>query len=83
MYAKSILGKVLVLYVVNAWHNKYVMKDITDTVNYVCMTLTVATLPNGLQLRLHCPMWKVTVCTGHYYYIRALHVLYRSELIIT
>ena len=29
------------------------LKDITDTVNGVCM-VTVATLPNGLQLRLCC-----------------------------
>ena len=29
------------------------MKDITDTVNDVCM-VTVATLPNGLQLRPRC-----------------------------
>ena len=46
---------------------------------------TVATLPNELQLR---PCWiiqdKVTVCTGHYYYVRAgLHVPYKSKLIIT
>ena len=29
------------------------MKDITDTVNDVCM-VTVAPLPNGLRLRPHC-----------------------------
>ena len=46
--------------------------------------VTVATLLNGLQLCLHCPDWKVTVCTGHYHYVRAgLHVPYKSELIIT
>ena len=31
------------------------MKDITDTVNDVCM-VTVATLPNGSQLRLCCAL---------------------------
>ena len=49
------------------------------------MTLTVTTLPNWLQLHpcWVCAIWKVTVCTGHYYYIYALHVPYKSELINT
>ena len=60
------------------------MKDITDTVNDVCMVrqcnvlhnaVTVATLPNGLQLRLHVGD-KVP-------YKQSLHVPYKSELIIT
>ena len=33
---------------------------------------TVATLPNGLQLRLCWTAWdKVAVCTRHYYYVHA------------
>ena len=37
--------------------NALLMKDITDTVNDVCI-VTVATLPNGLQLHPHwmCPI---------------------------
>ena len=33
------------------------MTDITDTVNDVCIMLM-------------CPVQKVTVCTGHYFYVR-------------
>ena len=42
-----------------SYNNVNTMKDITDTVNDVCTTLTVATLTNGLQLWLHwtCPTW--------------------------
>ena len=53
------------------------MKDITDTVNDVCTT--VAMLPNGLQLCPCCPIWKVTVCTGHYYYMSACPVQIRAH----
>ena len=60
------------------------MKDIADTVNDVCMVcqcnvlhdaVTVAMLPNGLQLRV-CVQDKVP-------YKQCLHVPYKSELIIT
>ena len=60
-----------------------VMKDITDTVNDVYMvrqerlavTVTVATLPNGLQLS---PRVRDKVP-----YKQCLHVPYKSGLIIT
>ena len=62
---------------------KIQIKDITDTVNDVYM-VTVATLPNGLQLRPCC------VPYGRLLFVRdiaitsaLLHVLYKSELIIT
>ena len=57
------------------------LKDIPDTANDdVC---TVAMLWVTITSVL-CPVQKVTVCTGHYYYVRAgLHVPYKSELIIT
>ena len=43
------------------------MKDITDIVNDVCTDCC------GLQLRPRwtCPIRLVTVCTGHYIYVRA------------
>ena len=43
------------------------MKDITDTVNDVCTDCC------GLQLRPRwtCPIRLVTVCTRHYYHVRA------------
>ena len=69
------------------------MKDITDTVNGACMVrqcnvlhdaVTVATLPNGLQLHLLCVpysrllfVWDITIMST------LLHVPYKSELIIT
>ena len=60
------------------------MKDITDTVNDVCMVrqcnvlhdaVIVAMLPNGLQL--HLPVRDKVP------YKQCLHVPYKSELIIT
>ena len=64
-------------------YDKSIMKDITDTVNDVCM-VTVATLPNGLQLHLHCVLYgrllfvqDITITSA------LLHVPYKSELIIT
>ena len=70
-----------------------IMKDITDTVNDVCMVrqcnvlsdaVTVAMLPNGLQLHPHCVpygrllfVWDITIMSA------LLHVPYKSELIIT
>ena len=62
------------------------MKDITDTVNDVCMVhqcnilhdaVTVAMLPNGLQLHPHWTVWDKVP------YKQCLHVLNKSELVIT
>ena len=62
------------------------MKDITDTVNDVGMVrqcnvlhdaVTVAMLPNELQLCLHWTAWDKVL------YTQFLHVPYKSELIIT
>ena len=54
------------------------MKDITDTVNDVCMVRHLARLCDCCYVTKWvtitsalCPVWYVTVCTGHYYYVRA------------
>ena len=59
------------------------MKNITDTVNDVCMVTCYVTKWVTITSALDVYHMMVSVCMGHYYYIRALHVPYKSELIIT
>ena len=69
------------------------MKDITDSVNDVCIVrqcnvlheaVTVAMLPNGLQLHIFCvPYGKLLFVRDITITSMLLHVLYKSELIVT